>query len=307
MRFFIALFSPVIFIVSFFYKKDNSIWLYGAWFGKMYKDNSQRFFEDANNLLPEIDHVWIYKSHEVKNNIPKRYKSLYAYSLQGMFYQLKAKVFICTLNTSDFIPFFVTPKNIIIQLWHGSPLKYIGIDSRRTRIRKFIDKVRFKTLDRYTYCISPSKLFDDCFRSAFLLGSDNILRTSYPRNKSLFISEQRKKQIRKSLKIEDSERFIMYLPTHRNQGINSNLSTAVSKLYKYDKVFSANKVKFVIKPHFYESDNFRLHNSLDSIKILFDSECDLYELLAASDLLVTDYSSVFFDYELLNKLLHHTS
>ena len=167
--------------------------------------------------------------------------------------------------------------------------------------RKFIDKVRFKTLDRYTYCISPSKLFDDCFRSAFLLGSDNILRTSYPRNKSLFISEQRKKQIRKSLKIEESERFIMYLPTHRNQGINSNLSTAVSKLYKYDKVFSANKVKFVIKPHFYESDNFRLHNSLDSIKILFDSECDLYELLAASDLLVTDYSSVFFDYELLNK------
>ena len=300
MRYVVALFSPIIFLISFFFKKNDRIWVYGAWYGKLYKDNSKALFEEANKLSPEITHVWIYKDRNLKN-IPKKYKSLYAYSLEGFLVQLRAKVFICTLNTSDFIPFLVTPRNTIIQLWHGSPLKNIGIDSRKTKIRKFADRIRFATLDNYTYCISPAKFFDESFKSAFLLKQGNILRASLPRNRSLFISDERKHEIKNMLAVKKNEKLILYLPTHRNNGNKSILSNEVKKLHKYDNIFLNNQIKFIVKPHFYELKNFESHKDLQAIKVLLNTTIDLYELLASSDALVTDYSSVFFDYELLSK------
>ena len=301
MRYVVALFSPIIFLISYFFKKDKRIWLYGAWYGKLYKDNSKALFEEASRLAPEITHIWIYKDRNLNSIIPKKYKSLYAYSLEGFLIQLRAKVFICTLNTSDFIPFLVTPRNIIIQLWYGSPLKNIGIDSRKTKIRKFADRIRFATLDNYTYCISPAKFFDDSFKSAFLLKQENILRAPFPRNKSLFISDERKNEIKNMLEVKKNEKLILYLPTHRNDGNNSILSDEVKKLHKYDSVLLDNQIKFIVKPHFYEWKNFESHQDLQAIKVLFDTDINLYELLASSDALVTDYSSVFFDYELLGK------
>ena len=301
MRIVVFILSPFLFLLSLFWRKDDNIWIYGSWYGKLYKDNSKYLFEDANRVAPEINHIWIYKDLEVLKSIPKEYQSIYAYSYEGFLIQLKARVFICTLNSSDFIPFFLTPNNIIIQLWHGSPLKNIGIDSRKTIIRKLLDKIRFNTLDAYTLCLSPASIFDECFRSAFLLKQKNILRASYPRNKALFITEKLRSKIRRSLGVKEDEKLILYLPTHRSDGNNSILSDEVKKLHKYDSVLLDNKIKFIVKPHFYEWKNFESHQDLQAIKVLFDTTIDLYELLASSDALVTDYSSVFFDYELLGK------
>ena len=189
------LFAPLIFIISFLFKKDKKIWLYGAWYGKRYSDNSRSLFEQANEIYPEIQHIWIYKDKNVLHEIPNSFNSIYAYSIKGFYLQLKSKVFICTLNSSDFIPFCITPRNILIQLWHGSPLKTIGIDSRLTFIRKIVDYIRFHTIDSYSMCISASDFFDNAFKSAFLLNQKQIFRANSPRNKSLFISQTRKNDI----------------------------------------------------------------------------------------------------------------
>tara|TARA_B100000767_G_scaffold272615_1_gene300713 strand:+ start:668 stop:1822 length:1155 start_codon:yes stop_codon:yes gene_type:complete len=301
MRIVVFILSPFLFLLSLFWRKDDNIWLYGSWYGKLYKDNSKYLFEDANRVAPEINHIWIYKDLAVLKSIPKEYQSIYAYSYEGFLIQLKARVFICTLNSSDFIPFFLTPNNIIVQLWHGSPLKNIGIDSRKTIIRKLIDKIRFNTLDAYTLCLSPASIFDECFKSAFLLKQKSIIRASYPRNKALSMTDKLRSKVRRSLDVKEDEKLILYLPTHRNEGVASKLYEEVLKLNRYNSLFLENKIKFLIKPHFYEMNNFRLFKDLSSIKVLLDNTIDLYELLASSDSLVTDYSSVFFDFELLGK------
>ena len=118
---------------------------------------------------------------------------------------------------------------------------------------------------------------------------------------SLFISDQRKKQIRDSLNISEDTVLVLYLPTHRKEGNDSSVYTKSLELSKYDNVLHHHNIQFIIKPHFYDIDNFRLFKDSSSIKVLFDLDIDLYELLASSDALVTDYSSVFFDYELLRK------
>ena len=301
MKFIVFILSPFIFLLSFFWIKNDNIWVYGSWYGKLYKDNSKQLFEDAYVMAPDINHIWIYKDMNVQRLIPKGYQSVYAYSLEGFLIHLKARVFVCTLNSSDFIPFFLSPKNIIIQLWHGSPLKNIGIDSRKTKVRKLLDKIRFNSIDSYTFCVSPASIFDSCFKSAFSLKQQHILRAPFPRNTSLFISDVRKLEIRRFLEVRSDEKLILYLPTHRKEGKDSNLYEEVLKINKYDNLFLENKIKFFIKPHFYEMKNFKSFKDLKSIKILLNSDIDLYELLASSDSLVTDYSSVFFDFELLGK------
>jgi len=301
MRIIAFILSPFIFLLSFLWIKNDNIWVYGSWYGKLYKDNSKQLFEDAYIIAPDINHIWIYKDLNVLKFIPKGYKSIYAYSLEGFLIHLKARVFVCTLNSSDFIPFFLSPKNIIIQLWHGSPLKNIGIDSRKTKIRKLLDKLRFNSIDSYTFCVSPASIFDSCFKSAFLLKEQNILRAAFPRNKSLFVSDDRKLEIRRLLEVKIDEKLILYLPTHRKEGNGSNLYEEVLKINKYDNLFSENNIKFFIKPHFYEMKNFKSFHDLKSIKLLPNLDINLYELLASSDSLITDYSSVFFDFELLGK------
>ena len=291
------------FFLSLVFPKNKKTWLYGAWFGERYADNSKALFEYSSNLNDEINHFWVYKNFEIKKELDALgYKSVYVYSIKGILLQLKAKVFITSVNSSDFIPFCITPRNIFIQLWHGSPLKHIGIQSRKSAFRRITDKIRFKLLDKYTYITSPAKVFDKIFQDAFFMGSKVILRSGYPRNESLITNVATNKKIRNYFEIKEDEKLIAYLPTHRNEGVGeSPFKSILIDLISKNQTLQENKIKILVKPHFYEKDSLKGIEDTSNVKIIYDFPFDLYEFLGASDMLITDYSSVMFDYELTNK------
>jgi CDP-glycerol glycerophosphotransferase len=297
------LLSPLLFLISYIYPKRNDLWVYGAWFGERYSDNSKDLFEYANAVENKpIKHYWIYKNHSLKKTIEINGNNCaYAYSINGILLQLRAKVFITCVNSSDFVPFLITPKNYFVQLWHGSPIKHIGLDSRNNIFRKTIDKLRFKTLDNYSMVVSPSKTVDKIYQSAFALGKNRIYRGGYPRNENLRVSPERKKIIRDYFGLKNGEKMAAYLPTHRNEGKGKNPFRAVLKqlIAKNDDL--NNNAKIIIKPHFYEKDSLNGIQESTNVLIRYDLPFDLYEFLGATDVLITDYSSVIFDYELLNK------
>lgn len=300
----LLLISPILFFISLIFPKNKRIWLYGAWFGQRYSDNSKDFFEYSNKIESNnIKHYWIYKDQKLKSKIEsKGYQCIYAYSFQGILIQLRAKVFITCINSSDFVPFLITPRNYFIQLWHGSPIKHIGVDSRKSAIRKFFDIIRFKTIDNYSLIVSPSAIFDDIYKRAFYSNGDKILRSGYPRNKNLVIDKRVKKAIRSYFKVTEEEKLVAYLPTHRNEGKKKNpFIPVLNDLIKNDKVLKDKKIKVIIKPHFYEKDSLKKAKETENILIKYELPFDLYEFLGATDVLITDYSSVMFDYELLNK------
>lgn len=302
--------SPLLFLTSWLWPKNSNIWLYGAWFGKDYRDNSKALFEYAirNDLTSKypIQHIWIYKDKKLGNFLRK--KSLpceYAYSLKGISLQLRAKVFITCVNSSDFIPFLLTPKNYFVQLWHGSPMKKIGMDSRvKNSLRFFIDKIRFKTIDRYSLIVSPAKTFDLLYASAFSASNKVIERAGYPRNDDLFISTNERASIRNSLNIPEDEILLVYMPTHRKEGADKNnsiLKPEILKLQSFDEKLDEAKITIMVKPHFYEKHLLASIKDSKKVKIIYDLPVDLYRFLGATDGLITDYSSVFYDYELLKK------
>ena len=298
------LLSPLLFLISLLFPKNKKIWVYGSWFGIRYSDNSKDFFEYSNSILKDgIQHIWVYKNKDLKNEIEsKGYKCVYAYSFKGIMAQLIAKVFITSINSSDFLPFLVTPRNYFVQLWHGSPIKHIGVDSRKSKIRKLLDIIRFSTIDNYSLIVSPSEVFDDIYKSAFFKGQDRIFRGGYPRNKNLVIDKKTRTRVRTYFNISEDEKFVAYLPTHRNEGKSGNpFISVLNELILKDQFLIENKIKMVVKPHFYEKDSLKHIKETKNILIKYNFPFDLYEFLGATDILVTDYSSVMFDYELLNK------
>jgi len=304
MKILLLLLSPLLFLFSILFPKNKKIWVYGAWFGKRYSDNSKDFFEYSNSIIEDgIQHYWVYKDKNLKDEIEsKGYKCVYAYAFKGILIQLRAKVFITCINSSDFVPFLITPRNYFVQLWHGSPIKHIGVNSRKNKIRKALDVIRFITIDNYSLIVSPSAVFDKVYKEAFFKKQDRIFRNGYPRNENLIINGETKIKIKDYFNVSKEEKLIIYLPTHRNEGKSKNPFIPVLKaLLLKNKFLKKNKIKLIVKPHFYEKDSFKDVKETTNVLIRYDFPFDLYEFLGATDMLVTDYSSVMFDYELLNK------
>src|SRR5690606_202517 len=300
--------SPILYLLSFVFPKTSKIWLFGGWFGKRYADNSKDFFEYCNVQKPknEVKYIWIYKDKNLGRKLSTMpIESSYAYSFNGIWLQLRAKIFITCINSSDFIPFLITRRNFFVQLWHGSPLKYIGIDSRKSRWRKTFDKVRFFLIDNYDMVISPSPIVDNIFRSAFNCSKKSLVRAGYPRNENFRLEESKVLGIRQFYGLSNKDKLVAYLPTHRREGKGENpFRNELKKLLLLNEMFKEKGVFVVVKPHFYEKDSLNDFREESNILIRYELKHDLYEFLGATDALVTDYSSIILDYELLGKEIH---
>ena len=293
--------SPLIYLVAILLPKKNSRYCFGAWFGRAYSDNSRYLFEAANDY-DDIDAIWITKSIQVENSLRRMGLSVHnAYSLSGMFYQLTSEVMFCSVNSRDLNPFCIGPKTKLIQLWHGLPLKKIGYDVKITGLKRLKRWLRQKTVDNYSGIISPSSLFDKIFMSAFNMPEEKIIRSPYPRCVGMFQLENSQTKLKKMYGVLSGKKVALYLPTHRDEGKSITvISDTVSELVKHDNLLEKLDLQIIVKLHFYDL-KFIDHLKSSKNVILIYENIDIYPLLAISDSLVTDYSSVIFDYYYLNK------
>jgi len=292
-----------IFPVSYFFPKDERLWCFGAWFGKQYADNSKFLYEEMASGHYGVRCVWITKSKKINDDLRLRgLESYYYLSIKGIYLQLRSKVFILSVNSFDVLFGVTTPNNTIIQLWHGSPLKKIGFDvADLTKKRQFIQWLRHKTTDSYSYLVSPSLSFDEIFSSAFRLPKSSIIRNGYPRCDGFFIDSRRKSRIKAELNAK-GKKLVVYMPTHRGENSDGSfINGEVQKFVGISDYLNNNNMKVIIKPHFYEYKNITNYIS-DEVEVYdLSADLDIYEVLGAADILITDYSSIFIDYQMLGK------
>jgi len=296
-----ALAFPVIFIVSILMPKRNDIWLFSAWFGQRFEDSPRALFEASHKQSElEIRPYWVYKgSRPTHPDIAEEF-FVSCYSLRGLYLQLRARVFTVCVNSRDFWPGCITPRNFVVQTWHGTPMKQIGYPTlKRKRFGTAKFWLRRYLTESYDVVLSPSDYTDSVFCESFQLPKDRLLRSGYPRNSAMYLSDTRRLEIRKQLfKCHDASIWL-YLPTHRNEGIDAD-----STRYGYNQVLSLrsilaeNGIAVVIKPHFYEAQLLNDLEEAESVYVLpAGSQWSLYEILGAVDGLITDYSSVAYDFE----------
>ena len=204
------------------------------------------------------------------------------------------------------------PGKYNIQLWHGFPLKGLNYTSNYAIMERKIVEEQHKRFLMMDVVGSLGSMYNLLLGASYGIPRNLFKVTGYPRNDILLLSDGRK-NLSDLLPGSEDKKIIFYMPTFKKtvygekegneKGYIFNFSDFIVE--KFNEYCRKNNILFLIKIHAY--DYKCIEDELiesDNIKILRDEyfhKRDLYEYLNAADILITDYSSAYFDYLLLDR------
>jgi CDP-glycerol glycerophosphotransferase (TagB/SpsB family)/tetratricopeptide (TPR) repeat protein len=218
---------------------------------------------------------------------------------------------------TTFVPFKFSKEQICVQSWHGFPLKTLGLlDLKDEKNLGYILEMISKT----DIVLSYSSLYTTLFNSCFPLTYDNYAITGMPRNDFLFLDRETSvRNLAKITRLREHDlrksQIIFYMPSYRVTKYRTDRQETLSIVEEtffneeFKRFLERENYFLIIKLHpFEDSKAYEMMDRSPSKRIAFvtDSELeknflDFYELLPAGDILITDYSSVYFDWLLLNR------
>lgn len=198
---------------------------------------------------------------------------------------------------------------INIQLWHGIPLKALGYMNRVERV----DCEKRHNIWNKSIIVSYSQMYSVLMSSCYGVSFKNFFITGVPRN-DLLLESSGNEIISKIFNICD-KKIMFYMPTYRKSsygevnGCEDGYLFSENNIGELDEFLGKNNIIMFAKMHPFEEENFERYFKENNFKniilfkeeILINNNIDLYEILNCSDYLLTDYSSVYFDYLLLDR------
>ncbi|MCY9010354.1 CDP-glycerol glycerophosphotransferase family protein [Bacillus inaquosorum] len=300
------IYSILFFLIGKLPKNKKKI-MFESYLGKQYSCNPRAIFEylkrEENHYQYEM--IWsVNKKHEkVFKELGLKYSN--RFSVSWLWNMATAKYWITNSRLPLWLP---KPKSTMyIQTWHGTPLKKLANDMEEvhmpgTNTEKY--KQNFtKESSKWDILISPNKYSTKIFRSAFKY-RQSILETGYPRNDILSSKDTETyiNEIKKQLNIQKEKKIILYAPTWRDDSYFTKGS------YKFNleldlKLFKeqlGDKAVILLRMHYLVTQNFNL-KEYEGFVLNVTNYPDIRDLYLISDMLITDYSSVFFDFAILKK------
>ncbi len=303
--------SFIMFFVYWFSQlvpKKKKLWVFGAWNGKKYGDNSKYLFEYINLNGTEIRPIWLTQNKQAYDLISsKDFEVYYTYSFKGFLFSMMAEKTFVSVGIKDVNRYVVNRKDVIM-MWHGStPIKKIVFDDTITRNKQsLIEKLIFTffpflgSTHLKGLVISGSVESSRIFQSAFDANEEQVILTGFPRNDSFFNISQTAPLL---TELNNSKLTnVIYMPTHRKEG-RGELSDLFN--YNFDELnqsLESLNSKLFIKLHYFHLKTHTFKN-LSHLYFITDDdiEQDIYTVLNKFDIMITDYSSVHFDYLLTKK------
>lgn len=301
-RFIIKFFHATVFaLCSFLNKRIN------------HKQDKILFYTD----LGFRDNVKALYDYLIENEFNKKYKIVCATNDYAKFVQTQPQNVTFKKKWNGFIDYFsagyvfycfgripILPgKNQnVVQLWHGSPLKAAS--------QKMLDSYSADKLF-FTHIIASSDFFVSVLSQWFTFPKEKIAVCGQPRNDLLFTNTH--------YDFGTYEKLIIWLPTFRNSaqmGNDSSQNQVIpifqeSDFAELNEFLRSKQVKIIVKLH--PVQNIDTYNTVDLEHFVLLSndefmrrEMDLYRLCSQADAMITDYSSIYFDYLLLNRPIGFT-
>ncbi len=289
---------------------DNRMILFLAFHGRSYNDNPRALYEAMRQdpRFSEYRFVWVLRNPG-QETIPGaetvRYLSL------GYFVAVaRAKVWIFNCKMPMYL--YKKKSQIYLQTWHGTPLKRLGHDIEPVPGQRFYRsgltyEQMCRTYDvdseRYDAMISPNAFCTGVFPHAFGIKKEKLIETGYPRNDFLSTYTQEDVQrIRADLKIPEGKKVILYAPTWRDDSFQtSGYTFRLQADFRKWKERLPEDTVVLFKPHYLIVNQQQDDPELQDFLISVPADTDIRDLYVVSDALVTDYSSVFFDYGILKR------
>ena len=294
------------------YDVDDKMIFFEAYNGRNYACSPKALYEYMikNKKFNDYKFVWAFKNvnqHKILKN--KNTIVVKTNSKEYFKYLSLSKYWI--VNSLIDVSIKKKKNQIYLQCWHGTPLKKLRYDIEvKGAVLNTISEIRKRNdLDaiKFDYFISPSKFCTEKFISAFnlkKLGKDNIIvEKGYPRNDYLFnYKKEDIDKIKKLLKLPKGKKVILYAPTFRDNQHTSGVGYTYNLGINFDKMQKELSKDYIIlfRTHYFVSNSFDFSKYE---KFIYDVSYydDINELYIISDLLITDYSSVFFDFANLKK------
>ncbi len=299
---------------SFLQKTDNNIIVFASFNGKAYSDSPKAIYEKLikKEQYKNYTFVWGFNNSDDYKWLEKNSNTIIVKFMSTTYqkYLAKAKYWIFNFRVADYI--YPKKKQIFVECWHGTPLKRLGYDIENTtnvmNSKKEIMKRYKMDAKKFTYFISPSKFASEKFMSAWNLKKINkeniIVEEGYPRNDYLYTyTIDDAKKIKEKLGIaNDDRKIILYAPTWRDNQHTANIGYTYKTEIDFEKLQQelSNKYIILFRAHYLIANTFEFDKYSDFIYDVSSID-DINELYVISDILITDYSSVFFDYANLKR------
>ena len=279
--------------------KDNKI-LFISFFGKFYADSPKYLYEYLyENYNDKFEFVWVID--DKKTEIPGNPKKVKRFSL-AYFKELAESKYWVT-NSRQYIKLKKKKDQEIVSSWHGTPLKKLGYDIGNVYSKDPYTKDLYRRVARkWKYLLSPSQFVTDKYRSAFEYKGE-IIQEGYPRNDNLYNASQSYiESIKNKLNIPKDKKVVLYAPTWRDDkvidtgGIEFKLELDLDLMQEQ----LGDEYVVLIKVHYFVASKLNLEPYKGFVYDVSDYD-DIADLYLISDIMITDYSSVFFDYANLKR------
>ncbi|MCR4666341.1 MAG: CDP-glycerol glycerophosphotransferase family protein [Desulfovibrio sp.] len=209
-------------------------------------------------------------------------------SILYTYYLATAKILI---NNSTFSTYFIRRNDqIYLNTWHGTPWKFMGVDIKGSFMEYANTQRNFM---QATHILCPNDHTKHILIDRYSIKNIHkaeILEVGYPRVDITLRKESREK-IRRQLGVTDSEKLVLYMPTFR--GVMGNQIDVPEEILSAAKALQKLECKFIFSGHYFYEREFQEDAGN---KILPPKNIENNELLAAADILITDFSSIAFDY-----------
>ncbi len=293
-------------IASLFPVKKKSV-LFESFNGKLPSDNPYYIYLELKKQQPDWDLVWGVKPSlydKAKKEFPD-FKFIKRFSLKWLFFTPRSQFWVFNARMPHWLK--KNKGTTYIQTWHGTPLKKLGLDIETVSMpgtdnsvykREFI----FES-SRWDYLIAPNEYSKKIFKRAFGF-KNKFLDTGYPRNDILVQKkndDNYKRQLKKRILGKEDGRVILYAPTWRDDYFISKGNYKFYMPFDLEQIVSILNPSdiFIIRPHYLVGDTIDITGFERNVKVCLEE--DINELYLISDMMITDYSSVMFDYAILER------
>ena len=313
MKVFAYLVGYCVWLFSFLVPRSKKIWIFGSFRGT-FTDNAKYLFIQVSRQNTELLPIWISYRKETVQMVRSLGLNAYSiFSFKGLYYALRGKYYFFNAYSSD-ICYFTSGGTVQVNLWHGVGLKKIEFCVDKgpmyNRYVKKTLKERFfypQVYRRPNYFLSSTDFQTVKFAQAFRITEKQCMNLGYPRNDILLADESQRMDFIQRFETPKTQLLItqlkeygsvfLYMPTWRES--QRNLFAEHLNLEQLNQAMQQQNALLLLKPH----ANTIIENP-DQLKAyshirLMDNSIDIYPILPYTDVLITDYSSILYDYLLL--------
>ena len=283
-----------------FMKTDEKLILFNSFAGRKFDDSPKAIFT-VMKVDPRFkDYRLVWAFHE-----PDKFEVDGANKIKtdGLMYfknALMARVWVTNSSVERGLK-FKRKNTLYFNTWHGTPMKKMGTD-----IALGNTSFGAKGRNNFDVMMSQGNFETDVFSRAFGIPKEKFLEAGLPRNDILAnYTEEQRRTIRSNLRIRDDQTVILYCPTFREYDKDENLGVVMAPpmdLKKWERELGEGYV-LLMRAHYEVSKVMNIEEN--SFVRNMTNYPDLNDLYIAADILISDYSSVFFDYSITGKPMIH--